>query len=59
MRKHGILRFADPTTSPPSNPGNSAIVGSGGYFLAIPNSIDTSSPAFERAAAACNFGPGR
>ena len=60
MRKHGISGFPDPSTSPPSNPaGNSAIIGSGGYFLAIPKSIDTNSPAFEHAAAACNFGPGR
>lgn len=60
MRKHGISGFPDPTTSPPSSSaGNSGIIGSGGYYLAIPNSIDTSSPEFERAAAACNFGPGR
>jgi hypothetical protein len=60
MRNHGISGFPDPSTSPPSNPaGNSGIIGSGGYFLAIPNSIDTNSAAFKRAAAACNFGPGR
>jgi hypothetical protein len=60
MRKHGISGFPDPSTSPPSNPaGNIGVIGSGGYYLAIPKSIDTSSPAFERAAAACNFGPGR
>ena len=60
MRKHGISGFPDPSTSPPSNPaGNGAIIGSGGYFLAIPKSINTSSPAFKQAAAACNFGPGR
>jgi hypothetical protein len=60
MRKHGISGFPDPSTSPPSNPaGNSAIIGNGGYFLAIPKSIDTSSLAFKQAAAVCNFGPGR
>jgi hypothetical protein len=60
MRKHGISGFPDPTTSPPSSSaGNGAIIGRGGYFLAIPKSIDTNSLAFERAAAACNFGPGR
>jgi hypothetical protein len=60
MRKHGISGFPDPTTSPPSNPaGNSGIIGDGGYFLVIPQSIDTHSPVFERAAAMCNFGPGR
>ncbi len=60
MRKHGISGFPDPSTSPPSSSaGNSGVIGSGGYYLAIPKSIDTGSPVFERAAAACNFGPGR
>jgi hypothetical protein len=60
MRKHGISGFPDPGTSPPSSSaGNSAIVGSGGYYLAIPKSIDTNSPAFKQAAAVCDFGPGR
>jgi hypothetical protein len=60
MRKHGISGFPDPTTSPPSNSaGYSAIMGAGGSYLAIPKSIDTNSPAFEQAAAVCNFGPGR
>lgn len=58
MRKHGISDFPDPTTSPPANSaGNSGIIGNGGYYLAIPSSIGTNAPAFERAAAACNFGP--
>jgi len=56
MRKHGISGFPDPSTSPPSSSaGNSAMLGGGGYFLAIPKSIDTRSPAFERAAAACKL----
>ncbi len=60
MRKHGIPGFPDPTTSPPSNPGaNSGIVGDGGYFLVIPQSLDTHAPVFEQAAAVCNFGPRR
>jgi hypothetical protein len=60
MRKHGISGFPDPTTSPPANPaGNSGIIGNGGYFLVIPQSLDTHSPVFEQAAAMCNFGPGR
>jgi hypothetical protein len=60
MRKHGVSGFPDPSSSPPSSSaGNSAIIGSGGYILAIPKSIDTNSPAFEHAVAACNFGPGR
>jgi hypothetical protein len=57
MRKHGISGFPDPSASPPSNPGNSEILGNGGYYLAIPKSIDTNSPAFAQASAACNFGP--
>lgn len=59
MRKHGISGFPDPTSTPSNRAGNSAIIGSGGYHLAIPKSVDTSSPAFEQAAAVCNFGPGR
>jgi hypothetical protein len=56
MRKHGISGFPDPTTSPPSNPaGYSGIIGNGGYYLAIPKSIDTNTPAFEQASAACNL----
>jgi hypothetical protein len=59
MRQHGISSFPDPQTgSPPSNPaGYSAVLGLGGYFLAIPSSIDTKSPAFRQAATACKFGP--
>jgi hypothetical protein len=55
MRKHGISGFPDPTTSPPSS--SAGIIGNGGYYLAIPKSIDTNSLVFEQAAAACNFGP--
>jgi len=59
MRRHGVSSFPDPHTgSPPSNPvGYSAIIANGGYFLAIPSSIDTKSPAFKQAATACQFGP--
>lgn len=58
MRAHGITGFPDPQTgSPPSSPaGYSAIMGVNGAFLAIPNSINTQSPAFKQAAAVCNFG---
>jgi hypothetical protein len=59
MRRYGITGFPDPTTSPPSpgTAGFSVVMGRGGYFLAIPSSIDMRSPAFQQAAAACNFGP--
>lgn len=58
MRQHGISNFPDPQTgSPPSNPaGYSAVIGRGGYFLAIPSSIDMNSPAVKQAATACKFG---
>lgn len=58
MRQHGISSFPDPQAgSPPSDPaGYGAIVGRGGYFLAIPSSIDMNSPAFKQAATACKFG---
>jgi hypothetical protein len=60
MRRHGIPQFPDPTTSPPSNPaGYSGMLAGNGYYLAIPKSIDPSSPAFEQAAAVCDFGPRR
>ncbi|MGH2894671.1 MAG: hypothetical protein ACRDRO_12980, partial [Pseudonocardiaceae bacterium] len=54
-----ISCFPDPTTGPPPSPGSgySAVLGHGGVFLAIPNSINTQSPAFKQAAQACNFGP--
>jgi hypothetical protein len=57
MRAHGISGFPDPTTKPPSNPSDySGVMGHNGAWLAIPNSIDPTSPAFNQAAAACNFG---
>lgn len=55
MRKHGFPAFPDPTTSPPNRAALSGIVGKGGYYIAIPQSIDSSSPAFEQAAATCDL----
>lgn len=58
MRQHGISGFPDPTLSPPSGPaGFSQVIGRGGVFVAIPNTINTGSPAFKQAAAACQFPP--
>jgi hypothetical protein len=59
MRQHGISGFPDPRTgSPPSSlTGYSLILGTGGYFVAVPSSIDPSSPAFKQAASVCKFGP--
>ena len=56
MRRHGVTGFPDPTETPPSNPnGYSAIEDRGGVVLAIPNTIDVQSPAYQHAAAACGF----
>lgn len=59
MRRHGVTEFPDPRAAPPPSTltGYSLILGMGGYILAIPSSIDPSSPGFKRAAAACHFGP--
>jgi hypothetical protein len=56
MRQHGISGFPDPTLSPPTALGGfSQVIGRGGVFVAIPKTIDTGSPAFREAAAACRF----
>jgi hypothetical protein len=56
MRRHGVSGFPDPTLSPPSSPaGYRAILDRGGVVLALPNTIDTSSPAYTQAAATCGF----
>jgi hypothetical protein len=59
MRAHGVRGFPDPTASPPaSRSGHSAIMSNDGAWLAIPDSIDVRSPAFERASEACDLGLG-
>jgi hypothetical protein len=60
MRKHGVTNFPDPIVSraPPTslNPANySSIEAGNGLIIAVPRSIDESSPAFIHAAKACNF----
>ncbi|MGH3431163.1 MAG: hypothetical protein ACRDQZ_26945 [Mycobacteriales bacterium] len=56
MRAHGISGFPDPTPSAPSDrAGYSSIMSNGGAWLAIPDSIDLGTPAFNHAAAACNL----
>jgi hypothetical protein len=59
MRRHGVSAFPDPRAGPPPSTltGYSLILGTGGYILALPSSIDPSSPGFKQAATACNFGP--
>jgi len=60
MRKHGLSTFPDPTATPPSpGAGLGIAFGSPGSFIAVPQSM-MQSPAFNQAAAACNFpGAGR
>jgi hypothetical protein len=57
MRAHRISGFPDPTLSAPaSRAGYSRISSNGVAWLAIPDSIDVRSPAFDRAAVACHLG---
>jgi hypothetical protein len=60
MRKHGLSTFPDPTTTAPSpGSGFGIAFGAPGSFIAVPQSL-IGSPAFNQAAAACNFpGAGR
>ena len=60
MRSHGVPDFPDPRTSVPSNLHPPA--GAGSFVISdiegvilVMGSIDTQSPAFTRAAAACAF----
>ena len=60
MRRHGISDFPDPRTSVPSNPFPAGSPGGvisdiDGVILVFPATIDTRSPLFTRAAAACGF----
>lgn len=62
MRAHGITGYPDPIISQASptslNPANySSIEAGNGMIIAIPKSINESSPAFLHAQKACNSGP--
>ncbi len=58
MRRNGVSRFPDPTSTPPTSPrGYSIMEGLGSnLFLLVPSTIDIHSPAFKRAAKTCHFG---
>jgi hypothetical protein len=60
MRKHGLSTFPDPrTTAPAPGTGFGIAFGGPGSFIAVPQLL-LQSPAFNQAAAACNFpGAGR
>ena len=61
MRAHGVTGFPDPYAASGSGPPNlnpadyGSVEESGGEVLAIPKSINESSPAFEQAAKTCHF----
>jgi hypothetical protein len=58
LRAHGVVGFPDPTTKPPpDSPGNGAVLDMNGAVLDIPSSINPQSPAFQKAAKVCGFGP--
>jgi hypothetical protein len=56
MREHGVTGFPDPSLTQPSNPaGRSLVLDMGGVVLAVPSTINPSSPVFTQAAKACHF----
>jgi hypothetical protein len=56
MRQHGVTGFPDPSFTPPSSPaGYSLVVDLSGVVLAVPSTINPSSPVFVQAANACHF----
>jgi hypothetical protein len=54
MRAHGVPSFSDPTSSPPP-PSSGNAIGGNGWFLALGTAQERQSPAYERAAAACQL----
>ena len=58
MRRHGVSGFPDPTLKVPSisnRAGYSIVDDRDGAVLAVPSTINPSSPAFKQAATACGF----
>lgn len=56
MRQHGVPEFPDPRTSVPPDPfrsGTGVITDYDGAILLFPSTLDTQSPAYTQAAAAC------
>jgi hypothetical protein len=57
MRAHGVTGFPDPTTTPLAPRGGYTTIRRGGVYLAIPDTINPTSPTYQQAARACRFGP--
>jgi hypothetical protein len=56
MRQHGVTGFADPTLTPPSrSAGYSLVEDLNGVVLAVPSTVNLSSPDFVQAAKTCHF----
>jgi len=58
MRRHGVSGFPDPTLKLPpiaDRAQYSLVEDRDGVVLAVPRTINTSSPAFKQAATACGF----
>jgi hypothetical protein len=56
MRLHGVTGFPDPTLTPPSSPADhSLVLDLSGVVLAVPSTINPSSPVFVQAAKACHL----
>jgi hypothetical protein len=56
MRQHGVTGFPDPSFTPPSSSADrSLILDLNGVVLAVPSTINPSSPGFVQAANACHF----
>lgn len=59
LREHGIPNLSDPKPDPPPTPGSPAtagigtLMGDGGYWVGIPDTVDAHSSAFARLSTAC------
>ncbi len=54
MRAHGVSSFSDPTTSPPP-PSSGNVMGGNGWYLALGTARQRQSPAYKKAATACQL----
>jgi hypothetical protein len=54
MRAHGVPDFPDPTSTPPT-PSSGNVIGGNGTYLALGTPQEQQSPAYKRAAAACQL----